>query len=96
VNVCVAKAEYAGKPEYISGIQSSMPGMEHGHGQSKHISNIAVCKGENLKNKATKKGQVWNLKGKYDFDQYPGMKDADGHWDEVMALDVLYVRQKGK
>jgi hypothetical protein len=92
VTACVSTAQYGRKPEYISNMSSSMPGMGpmDGHGKMKHISDINLCGGDYLTRKRIKKGETWTIKATYDFDQNPGMKNKDGGWDEVMGIIVTY------
>lgn len=93
---CDNFAKYGGKPEFVS---PPMPAGSTGHshgGATKHISDMNVCFGkEGFAYPQMKKGQVWTLKSVYDFDQNLGMKRENGDWDEVMGIEIMFVRKKG-
>lgn len=66
-----------------------MPGMENMHAgmEMKHISKISPCgQSKGLDVKEIKKGQKLTLAANYDFEKWPGMKEPDGSWDQVMGL----------
>jgi hypothetical protein len=42
--------------------------------------------------KFLKKGQKWTLNGHYDYDRHPGMKNAAGHQENVMAISIMYIK----
>jgi hypothetical protein len=63
-------------------------------GATTHISDINVCNGTSLPQKQMKKGQNWSLKAHYDFDKFKGMQHDDGTWDEIMGIELLFVRRK--
>ncbi|KAF2672376.1 hypothetical protein BT63DRAFT_452881 [Microthyrium microscopicum] len=96
--VCDSMTEYGTKPEYIG--MAAAPGAAaggHNHGGAgmKHISEQKVCHGPTLAQKSVKKGQLWNLNAYYDFDKNKGNAHADGEWDEVMGIAIMFVRVKG-
>jgi hypothetical protein len=85
--VCTKPALYGTKAEYVQ--KSAM-----GHlatGSLNHISDIQGC---HATKKYLRRGQVLNMKANYDFNQRKGMKHEDGDWDEVMAISLVYVRQR--
>jgi hypothetical protein len=55
---------------------------------------MKVCHGEEFPHKQMKKGQVWNLKAHYDFTKFKGMQHEDGSLDEVMGIEIVFVRRK--
>jgi hypothetical protein len=77
----------------------------HGHGAEPahaeigpftHLNDIQLCYGSDIRYKEMRKGQEWKLQAFYDFDENKGMRAADGEWDGVMGISVVFVRVKGK
>ncbi|KAE9978386.1 hypothetical protein EG328_001467 [Venturia inaequalis] len=98
---CNSEATYGGSPAYISSAMSAMPGMGNmnmtGDMTMKHISRISPCgQSKGLEVKEIKKGQKLTLSANYDFGKWPGMKEPDGSWDQVMGLTVMYVKKPVK
>jgi hypothetical protein len=85
--VCSKPALYGTKKEYVQ--KSAMGHLASG--SLNHISDIQGCHAEK---KFLRRGQTLNMKAHYDFNQRKGMKHEDGDWDEVMAISLVYVRQK--
>ncbi|TID14430.1 DNA repair and recombination protein [Venturia nashicola] len=95
---CNSEAMYGGAPGYISKGMGDMPGMENMAGMTmKHISKITPCgQSKGLDVREIKKGQKLTLAANYDFEKWPGMKEPDGSWDQVMGLTVMYVKKPVK
>ncbi|QDS77875.1 hypothetical protein FKW77_000329 [Venturia effusa] len=94
---CNSEATYGGSPSYISKGMSEMPGMDNMTMTMKHISRISPCgQSKGLNVKEIKKGQKLKLSANYDFEKWPGMKEPDGSWDQVMGLTVMYVKKPVK
>ncbi len=86
--VCDSVATYGGTPDFVS--KASTAG--HGHqGPTKHLSDMRLC-GKELSNVQMKRGQKWRLQADYDFNKFKGMMHEDGSWDEVMGIQLAYVR----
>jgi hypothetical protein len=93
---CDNVAQYGTKPEFVQSMPP-MGGAEAGHshsGPTKHLSDMSVCHGKSLPYPEMKKGQKWTLKAHYDFDKFQGMKHEDGSLDEVMGIEIMFVRRK--
>jgi hypothetical protein len=67
-----------------------MGGHSHDDG-GEHIVSMSGCPGEQM-GKFLKKGQKWTLNGHYDYDRHPGMKNAAGHQENVMAISIMYIK----
>lgn len=87
---CDNVARYGTKPEFV---QSNNTG-HHADSATSHISEIKPCYGNSLIHKEMKKGQNWNLTANYDMDKFKGMRHADGSLEEVMGIEIVYVRRK--
>jgi hypothetical protein len=95
--LCSSKAKYSETAEYRQG---GMAGMGHGssggghsHSGSDHISSMSTCYlgVADLPVKTLSKDQSWYIEGKYDYNQFAGMKDPSGWQSEVMAIALMYV-----
>lgn len=90
---CNNEAGYGGSPAYISKGMSEMPGMDNMTAgvSMKHISHISPCgQSGGLNVREIKKGQILTLTANYDFEKWPGMKGADGSWEQVMGLSKFH------
>jgi len=87
---CQNNAQYGTKPEFIQ----KMDEGGHGHGATKHISEMNVCSGKSLLVKKMEKGQKWNLRAWYDMDKNKGMQHENA-LDAVMGISITFVRTKG-
>lgn len=88
---CENVAKYGTTPEYVN---EKVMGV-HATGAKKHISDMKPCYGPDFPVKEMKKGQMWTHRADYDFDKNLGMKHEDGSWDEVMGIEIMFVRVKG-
>ncbi|KAF2401129.1 hypothetical protein EJ06DRAFT_581331 [Trichodelitschia bisporula] len=96
---CTNVAKYGTKPEFIQPASLNVaPPTAGGHthgGDMPHISDMNVCHGPSLVGGTSmRKGQVWTLKAYYDLDKYRGMAHEDGSLEEVMGIEILFVRRK--
>jgi hypothetical protein len=87
---CDNVARYGTKPEFV---QTNNTG-HHADSATSHISEIKPCHGDSLIHKEMKKGQNWNLTAYYDMNKFKGMRHADGSLEEVMGIEIMYVRRK--
>lgn len=69
----------------------SAGGHGHGGGKGEHITAMSACLGEKM-GKWLKKGQKWNLKAHYDYDQHAGMVNSEGQQENVMAISIMYIK----
>ncbi|KAF2432732.1 hypothetical protein EJ08DRAFT_658730 [Tothia fuscella] len=105
---CRNNGAYGGSPEYIqeNGGGHTQPAADGAHagpatahaetGRMVHLSDMHVCSGKDIEIREMRKGQEWTLRAHYDFEKNKGMKAADGEWDGVMGISVVFVRVKGK
>jgi len=95
--VCTNIALYGTSDGYKEPM-TGMGGHAGNSGPMTHLSQINDCLEPGaLKVKEMKPGQVWTLQGDYDFAKHPGMKETvqgEEVWDEVMAINLFYIRQK--
>lgn len=92
---CDNGASYGGKPEFVNAPMDGAMAGGHSHGgATKHISDMTICHGKSVPYPHMRKGQKWQLKAFYDFDKNPGMKHENGAWDEVMGIEIMFVRRK--
>lgn len=95
--VCDSTSAYGTLPEYIGRPSTgAAPSGGHSHGGAgmKHISVQPVCQQGTLLKRTMRKGQVWESKSYYDFDAWQGNTHKDGTLDEVMGINMVYVRRK--
>lgn len=94
---CDSKSAYGTTPEFIGrpAVAGAVAGgHSHGGAGMKHISEQPVCQQSTLLKRTMKKGQVWESKSYYDFDAWQGNTHTDGSLDEVMGINIMYVRRK--
>jgi hypothetical protein len=78
----------------INSITMQDPAMAGGHahgGKGEHIVSMSSCLGVNM-GRWLKKGQKWNLKAHYDYDQNQGMLNSEGAQENVMAISIMYIK----
>lgn len=85
---CVSEATYGGTPAFVQ-----KQAMGNPNSATKHISDMTVCAGNENAKTMMKKGQVWNLRAEYDYNQHKGMMGDDGKQQEIMGITFMYVRK---